>query len=150
MPRPALLLALAAVAAAAPASAEADSLAFVKHGEAWAANADGSSAHGVTRARNNWPWPSEADNGTVVAAGGAQRVNPDGSDSSGSSELYRMTQAGKALGSPMLTPGSTSTPQCPTYGPTDVRVSPGGDKIAYTDFFCDDFLSFTTPADATD
>ena len=41
-----------------------------------------------------------ADDGTVVVAGGLSRVNPDGSDSDGSSELYRFKGDGNQLGTP--------------------------------------------------
>lgn len=135
-----------AVALAFPVAAGAASLVFVKDGNVWIAGADGSGARAVTSQPNNWAWPSEADDGTILVAGGAQRVNADGSDSDGSSELYRLDQQGQTLGGPATTPGSTSTPQCPTYAPQIARVSPNGASVAYSEFFCDGFHTFYGPA----
>jgi hypothetical protein len=135
-----------AVALAFPAAAGAASLVFVKDGNVWIAGADGSGARAVTSQPNNWAWPSEADDGTILVAGGAQRVNADGSDSDGSSELYRLDQQGRTIGGPATTPASTSTPQCPTYAPQIARVSPNGASVAYSLFFCDTFHTFYGPA----
>jgi hypothetical protein len=129
--------------------AHADSVVYLKDGNVWIANADGSSARQFTMNAYNWAWPSEDDNGDVVAAGGLQRVNPDGSDSSGSSELYRFQPDGNQIGGAIPTWGSYSTPSCPTYGPTDVRVSPDGSKIAYSEFLCDmESTAMWTPSDS--
>jgi hypothetical protein len=135
-----------AVALAFPAAAGAASLVFVKDGNVWIAGADGSGARAVTSQPNNWAWPSEADDGTILVAGGAQRVNADGSDSDGSSELYLLDQQGRTVGGPATTPASTSTPQCPTYAPQIARVSPNGASVAYSLFFCDGFRTFYGPA----
>ena len=54
------------------------------------------------------------------------RVNPDGSDSDGSSELYRFQGDGNQIGTFTPTYGSYSTPACPAYPPSSVRVSPDG------------------------
>jgi hypothetical protein len=130
------------LAAGLPAAAQADSLVYIKGGDVWIARSDGSGAHQVTTKANNWAWPSTADDGTVVAAGGPQRVNSDGSDSDGSTEIYRMTQSGKQVGPFVETPGSRSTPACPTYAPTSLRVSPNGQRVSYDLFFCDNSDSF--------
>ncbi len=149
-------LALALVLSA-PAAARADSLVFVKGGEVWIAAADGSGTRPVTSAPNNWAWPSEADDGTIFAAGGAERVNPGGTDSDGASEIYRLDQAGRTLGGPVSTPGSNSSPACPAYPPTSVRVSPDGSRVTYDAFHCDyqypflaDFASGRFDSFATD
>ncbi|WP_028061063.1 TolB-like translocation protein [Candidatus Solirubrobacter pratensis] len=132
-----LLILTAALALIAPAPAAADSLVFVKDGEVWISHADGAGARAVTRAPNNWAWPSVADDGTIVAAGGAQRVNAGGTDSDGAGEIYRLDQAGRQLGPPVATPGSNSSPACPTYSPTSLRVSPDGRQVVYDAFHCD-------------
>jgi hypothetical protein len=131
----AILLATAA-ACALPAAAQADSLVYTKAANVWISHVDGSDARAVTSAGNNWAWPSLADDGTIFVAGGAQRVNPDGSDSDGSTEIYHLDQFGRQLGQPVLTPGSLSTPSCPTDAPQSLRVSPNGQRVAYNLDFC--------------
>ena len=152
-----LFILIAALALTAPASASADSLVFVKDGEVWISHVDGTGARPVTATPNNWAWPSEADDGTIVSAGGAQRVNPGGTDSDGASELYRLDQAGRVIGGPVNTPGSNSSPACPAYSPTSVRVSPDGRQVVYDAFHCDyqypfleDFASGQFSSFATD
>jgi hypothetical protein len=132
-----LLIAAAVLLLLTPAAAHADSLVFIKDGEVWISHADASGARPVTAAPNHWAWPSEADDGTIVAAGGAARVNPGGTDSDGASEVYRLDQAGHQLGAPVDTPGSNSSPACPTYSPTSLRVSPDGRQVVYDAFHCD-------------
>jgi hypothetical protein len=129
-------------AAALPAAAHADALTFIKGGEVWVGQVDGSGAHQVTAAPNNWAWPSLADDGTVVAAGGRQRVNPGGTDSDGSTEIYRFNQAGGQIGGTIDTPGTNSSPACPTYAPQNLRVSPNGQHVTYDAFFCDEQKMF--------
>jgi hypothetical protein len=123
--------------AAVPASAHADALVFVKGRQVWISHTDGTGAHAVTGTTNNWAWPSQADDGTIFAAGGAARVNPGGTDSDGSSEIYRLDQSGTQIGAPVTTPGSSSSPACPTYPPTSLRVSPDGRRAVYDAFNCD-------------
>ena len=131
-----LLAALVISAAAFPAAAHADSLVYLKGGHVWVANADNSGARQFTVHPYNWSSPSMADDGTVVLAGGLERVNPDGSDSDGSSELYRFRGDGNQIGTFTPTYGSYSTPACPAYPPSSVRVSPDGSKIAYGIYGC--------------
>jgi hypothetical protein len=134
-----LVLALAAVAVAVllpAAAASADSIVYLKGGQVWIANADGSGARQFTVHAYNWRSPSEADDGTVVVAGGLSRINPDGSDSDGSSELYRFQPNGNQIGGFTPTYGSYSTPSCPAYPPSRVRVSPDGSRIAYGIYGC--------------
>lgn len=146
---------LAAVMAAAvtlPAVAQADSIVYLKGGNVWIAGADGSGARQFTLHAFGWASPSEADDGTIVAAGGLQRVNPDGTDSDGSSELYRFRGDGNQIGGSIPTYGSYSSPSCPAYPPTSVRVSPDASKIAYGIYACGDFghmVALWTPSTAT-
>ncbi len=148
-----LVLAGALLAAALPAAvAQADSIVYLKDGNVWIAHTDGSGARQFTRNAYDWSSPSEADDGTVVAAGGLDRTNPGGTNSVGSSELYRFSGDGNELGEPIPTGGSYSSPACPTFGPTSVRVSPDATKIAYGIWTCGDpgFTALWTPATATD
>ena len=89
-----LTLAVGAIAALFPAAASADSIVYLKDGNVWISNADGSGARQFTMNAYGWHSPSEADDGTVVVAGGLARTNPDGSDSDGSSEIYRFQPDG--------------------------------------------------------
>jgi hypothetical protein len=132
----------AAVAAGVPATASADSLVFTKGGNVWISHTDGSAARPVTSAPNNWAWPSEADDGTIFAAGGQARVNADGSDSDGATEVYHLGQSGGQIGPYVETPGSRSMPACPTYPPTSLRVSPNGKRVSYDLYFCNNIDSF--------
>jgi len=147
VPRVAVLTGLL-VLALAPAAAHADSLVYVKGGNVWISHSDGSAARAVTSAGNNWAWPSTADDGTIFAAGGGQRVNSDGSDSDGSTEIYHLDQSGKQIGPFVETPGSRSTPSCPTYAPDNLRVSPNGQRVAYNLFFCNNRDSFWQPTNS--
>jgi PKD domain len=143
----------ASVAAAVPASvpASAGSIVYLKGGNVWIAYADGSHARQFTKHKFNWSSPSEADNGTVVVAGGLARINAGGTDSSGSSELYRFQPNGTQIGGAIPTWGSYSSPSCPTFGPNSVRVSPDASKIAYGIWDCADasYTALWTPATAT-
>lgn len=127
----------ATLAGAGPAAAAgSDSLVYLKSGRVWIANSDGTGARPFTTGTYNWSSPSEDDNGDVVVLGGLARVNPDGSDSDGSSEIYRFAPDGNQIGKPIPTWGSYSTPACPTYGPDSARVSPDGTKVAYGIWDC--------------
>ncbi len=135
-----------------PAAAQADSIVYLKGGRVWIANADGSRARAFTLRPYGWASPSEADNGTVVVAGGLSRVNADGTDSDGSSELYRFAPDGNQIGKPIPTYGSYSSPSCPYYPPSSVRVSPDGARIVYGILDCGaggENVALWTPATAT-
>src|SRR3954452_1672186 len=121
-----LLLAFLLALLAFPALASADSIVYLKDGQVWIANADGSGGRQFTAAANSWAWPSEADDGTVVVAGGPAH------DASGfgSSDLYRFKGDGTQIGGPIPTPGTYSTASCPEPPPTSVRVSFDASKIA--------------------
>jgi hypothetical protein len=135
-----------------PTAARADSIVYLKGGQVWVANADNSGARPFTLHQYAWSSPSMADDGTVVVAGGLSRVNPDGSDSDGSSELYRFAPDGNQIGTFTPTYGSYSTPACPAYPPSSVRVSPDGSKIAYGIYACGaggQQVALWTPAGST-
>lgn len=133
----ALISAVVSFAGAAfPPASSADSLVYIKDGEIWISHNDGAAPHQVTRQPNGWAWPSEADSGMVVATGGLPRTFSDGSQTSGSSEIYRLTQGGAQIGNTTDTPGSHSTPSCNEPAPLHVRVSPDGTNAAYDYVIC--------------
>ena len=123
----------AAVAAACalalvPAAASADSITYIKDGNVWIAGPDGSGRHQVTTSGEEyrrWSSPSQADDGTIVAAHGE--------------EIVRLKQNGQEL-------SRFDPPAVPTaYGPFDgvpvgLTVSPDGSKVAYS------FSVFNCPA----
>jgi hypothetical protein len=129
-------LATTVVGTGAARAAGSDSLVYLKGGRVWIANSDGTGARPFTTAAYNWVSPSEDDNGDVVVVGGLARINGDGTDSDGSSEIYRFAPNGNQIGQPIPTWGSYSTPACPTYGPYSARVSPDGTKVAYGIWDC--------------
>ena len=134
--------ALVTAAGAAPGVAHADSLVYTKAGNVWISHSDGSDPRPLTATARNWAWPSQADDGTVFVAGGAVRVNADGSDSDGSTEIYHYDQNGRPIGPYVETYGSRSTPACPTDAPTSVRVSPNGQRVSFDQLLCDNRDSF--------
>jgi hypothetical protein len=127
------------------------SIVYLYKGNVWIAHADGSDRRQFTKHAFDWSSPSEADNGTVVVAGGRPRNNKSGTDSSGSSEIYRFQPNGSQIGSFTPTWGSYSTPACPTFGPNSVEVSPDAKRIAYGIWECADpgYTALWTPANAT-
>ena len=117
---PTALAAAAAVALAAPAVASADSLVFVKDDNVWLANPDGSGQYQVTfdgTAEQPWFSPSQADDGTIVAARRGENGGP----------LHRMRQNGEPLGDIPLAPMQA--------GPFAPQVSPDGRLVAYEHVF---------------
>jgi hypothetical protein len=126
-------------AIAAPA-ASADSLVYMKGGNVWISHGDGSTARAVTGTDNTWSWPTEDDAGNIVVAGGQESISGGMEDSAGS-EIYRLNQQGASLSDPEKTPGSFSTPSCPTYPPQSLRVAPDGKHYAYHSWFCDHFIT---------
>jgi hypothetical protein len=112
----ATLTAVCAVALAGAGPAAADSLVFVKDHNVWLANPDGSGQYQVTSdgtADNPWISPSQADDGTIVAA----RHWPNGGP------LYRMRQNGEVINEIPL--------QGMIAGPFSPQVSPDGSTVAY-------------------
>lgn len=111
-----------------PAAASADSIVYVKDGNVWIAKPDGSGQHQVTNSGaeyRRWSSPTQADDGTIVAAHGE--------------EIVRLKQNGTEL-------SRFDPPAAPTsYGdfdgvPVGLTVSPDGSKVAYT------FAVFSCPA----
>ena len=113
-------LAALVAALALPGAAAADSLVYVKAGNVWIANADGSNAYQVTldgTARvSPYASPSQADDGTIVAVRATATTRR---------QLYRMRQNGELLNPPIDTPA-------PGTGALDARVSPDGRLVAPT------------------
>lgn len=110
IPFRALVLLASAVGLAVPSAAAADSLVFVKDGNVWLARPDGSGQYQVT-SDGGYASPSQADDGTIVAA-------------KGNRYLVRMTQNGTRLNAPLDTISPLNNVQEP-------RVSSDGSKIAY-------------------
>jgi PKD domain-containing protein len=129
------------------ATAAADSIVYVKDGNVWIAAPDGSAARPFTLSPQHWAWPSEADDGTVVAAGG----DGHGPYGDAASDLYRFSGDGNEIGDGIPTPGTYYTLDCPTTAPWSVRVSPDASKIAYSTVLCStrDFTTLWTPSTAT-
>ena len=113
-------IALAALAAwlAVAGAASADSLVFIKDHNVWLANPDGSGQYQVTldgTAAFPYQYPSQADDGTIVAVRATAGVRP---------QLYRMRQNGELLNPPINTPA-------PGTGAIEAKVSPDGRLVAY-------------------
>ena len=145
------LLLTAVTTESAAAATDNSTLVYLKAGRVWIAHTDGSGAHAVTKAAYHWASPSQDDNGNIVVLGGLPRVNADGSDSDGSSDIYRFRPDGNQIGKPIPTWGSYSTPSCPYYPPTNLRVSPDGSKVAYGILECASFeyTALWTPTSST-
>lgn len=106
---------------AAPATAWADSIVFVKEGDVWLANPDGSGQYQVTldgTPSDPYRSPSQADSGLIAAGHGL--------------DLVTLRQNGQELSrfdpDPLM--NSVSHPQ--DGPPVDVAISPDGSRIAYT------------------
>lgn len=140
-----------AVAPEPAAAASTDAIVYLKDGRVWIARADGSGAHAFTKAGYGWSSPSEDQNGNVVVLGGLSRVNPGGTESDGSSEIYRFAPNGNQVGKPIPTWGSYSSSACPSYPPTSARVSPDGTRVAYGIWSCGafDYTALWTPITST-
>jgi sugar lactone lactonase YvrE len=104
---------LCSAAAFAPA-AGADVLTYVKDGNVWIANGDGSAGHPVTTG-TGWRFPSVDDHGVVVAL-------------SKNGQVVRMRQDGAVLSSFVLNPDNGSGKG---IGPYDLQVSPDGTQVAF-------------------
>src|SRR5687768_12588065 len=111
--------AAACLALAGPASA--DSIVYIKDHNVWVASPDGSKQHQVTSdGAADWRYssPSQADDGTIVAAKGT--------------DIVRMKQNGEVLSS-FDPPATTDSAGQHIDGvPLGVKVSPDGSKIAYS------------------
>jgi hypothetical protein len=125
--------ALAALALA-PTGASADTIVFRRGGDIWLVQPDGSGARRV--AQGAFAWPSEADDGTIVAVDGAGAIR-------------RMSQKGAAVGAPLPTAATQATQDAPAEPPTHVRISPDGRRIAYDELLSDEATTLWTPFAAT-
>jgi hypothetical protein len=141
-----LLIALLA-SIAFPALAQADSIVYMKGGHVWIAGPDGSGARQFTVNPFAWHSPSEADDGTVVAAGGPAH----GSYGQAGSDLYRFAGDGNQIGGAIPTPGAYATSGCLSQPPTGVRVSFDASKIAYGSYLCgtSEYTAYWTPSTST-
>jgi hypothetical protein len=121
---PLCLALLAAGVAAAPAAAD-GSLSYVKDGNVFVAAPDGSGAKQLTT-DGGYESPSQADDGTVVAA----RQTKEGERTP--RRLHRMDRDGQLLNPPVVT-----VPVDNSYyiGPLQPKVSPDGRYVAYHYFY---------------
>lgn len=128
---------------AASASAHADSIVYIRGADAtlWIARPDGS--HARKLANGHMEWPSESNNGIVVARGPGRRA-PDGT---AGSDIYVFSRGGH-LEHRIPTPADYSNLNCPTFAPSHIHISPDGTKVAYDTWMCDHFTSFWTPVSA--
>ena len=120
--RKALVAAIFAAICVGPAGeAAASSIVYVKDNNVWVASPDGGKQHQVTTdGEPGWRYgsPSQADDGTIVAARG--------------DEIVRLKQNGEVL-SKFDPPATTDSAGQHIDGiPVDVAVSPDGTKVAYT------------------
>ncbi len=116
----ATLAALTVVALAAASPAAADSIVYLRDGNVWLTSPDATRQYQVTF-DGGWDSPSQADDGTIVAAKGRQ--------------LVRMDRSGRVIGTPVdALGGASGTIPGETFklfGPFDPEVSPDGRRIAY-------------------
>ena len=125
-PRRAALLAAACVCSAlavAPAAASASSIAFIKDDNVWLTSPDGAVQRQVTTdgtASVGYMWPSQADDGTILAKYGDLfvRMRPNGT---------RLGAPFPAMGSDIRHSGGLTV----MAGPADPRISPDGTRFAY-------------------
>lgn len=118
----ALAAAAVCAAAAVPAVAAADSLVYVKDGNVFVSAADGSAAKQLTT-DGGYESPSQADDGTVVAARQTEEA-----ESRRPRRLHRMDRDGKLLNPPVET---VPVDNRFYIGPLQPKVSPDGRYVAY-------------------
>jgi hypothetical protein len=125
MPSPAraALLGAFALALILPGSAMASSIAFVKDDNVWLSSPDGSRQRQVTTdgtASRAYNWPSQADDGTILAKYGDLfvRLRPDGT---------KLGEPIPAIGSDIRHSGSMTV----MAGPAEPKISPDGTRFAY-------------------
>jgi hypothetical protein len=116
---------------AAAAAASTDSLVYVKDGNVYVAQADGTQARAITAGDNGWAWPSETDGGIIAVAGGLSRTDGE-FNASGSDEIYEFNQQGEQVAGPVATQGTYSTVNDPEYV-SHFRVAPDNSSVAWTD-----------------
>jgi hypothetical protein len=121
--RAVILIAVCTALAALPAAAGASSIAFVKQNNVWLASPDGSVQRQLTTdgtATTRYAWPSQADDGTILAKYGDLFV--------------RIRRDGARIGDPIAAVGSDiqhSGGMTVMAGPADPRISPDGTRFAY-------------------
>jgi hypothetical protein len=113
-----LLAATALAVCAAPASA--DSIVYLKDGNVWLSAPDGSQARQLTTG-GRWSSPSQADDGTIVAADGSTIVRIDRATG------RRLSTLPVVGGDVTDTPGDADK----FIGPLNPKVSPDGTQVAY-------------------
>ena len=106
-----------------PQTAAASSIAFIKAGNVWLTSPDGSRQRQVTTdggATKSYNWPSQADDGTILAKFGGSfvRMRPDGT---------RIGNPVPGLGSDVGHSGGLTV----MSGPNDPRISPDGKRFSY-------------------
>jgi len=121
--------------------AAAESIVYIRGSDAslWIARPDGTGARKI--GDGPFAWPSQANNGTIVAQGPGKRA-PDGTRGG---EIWVFTAAGR-LDHRISAPADYSTLDCPTFAPQHIHISPDGSKIAYDTWMCNHFMSVWTPA----
>jgi hypothetical protein len=130
-----VLGALAALAAAAPAAHADGSLTYAKDGNVFLSAPDGSGATQLTR-DGGYAWPSQADDGTVVAV---RQTEENGRKPR---RLHRMDRSGTPLNPPVETvPVDNSF----YIGPLAPKVSPDGALVAYHYFYTGPISDSTLP-----
>jgi WD40-like Beta Propeller Repeat len=117
-----------------PATAQADTIVFQRDGDIYALSPKGGSARLV--AAGDYAWPSQADDGTIVAV-----------DEAGT--LHRMTARGAPIGAPLPTPATAAPEEDAVEPPTHVRISPDGSRIAYVIRSAGEATTLLAPAEAT-
>ena len=115
---------LAALATAAPAAAD-GSLTYVKDGNVFVSAPDGSAAKQLTT-DGGYESPSQADDGTIVAA---RQTQENGRTPR---RLHRMNRSGELLNPPVET---VAVDNSYYIGPLQPKVSPDGRYVAYHYFY---------------
>ncbi len=100
----------------------------------YAVRPDGSGQRRV--AQGDYAWPSQADDGTIVAV-----------DAAGT--LHRMTPQGAPIGGLLPSQATNASEEDAVEAPTHVRISPDGKRIAYDIRTAGAATTLWTPADAT-
>jgi hypothetical protein len=122
-PRSFLPLLVLALSLLLPGAAAASSIAFIKDNNVWLTSPDGSRQHQVTtdgNATKYYNWPSQADDGTILAKHGDHFV--------------RMRPDGTKIGAPVPGLGSDYTHSGNVFvlaGPNNPRISPDGKRFSY-------------------
>lgn len=127
--------ALVCAAAAGPARAAGGSLTYAKAGDVYLSAPDGSHAERLTT-DGGYTWPSQADDGTVVAV---RQTEENGRTPR---RLHRLGRDGTRLGAPVET-----VPVDNSYyiGPLAPKVSPDGRFVAYHYFYTGPVTDDTAP-----